>query len=144
VLERLRESFNVGIPGLAGAEAALADQAHLRSVRGLQRRERDWLRGELARAACGRAFADELPAGRFRPPARRSRRRWSARRGAAADGRLRPARLPAHHARHARRQPRLLAALDEARHEPGLAGGAGGRCAAACACPATSRSRTAR
>jgi len=48
VLERLRESFNVGIPGLAGAEAALSDDAHLREVRGFNQRERAWLAGELA------------------------------------------------------------------------------------------------
>jgi histidinol-phosphate aminotransferase len=33
VLERLRESFNVGIPGLVGAQAALLDPAHVVSVR---------------------------------------------------------------------------------------------------------------
>jgi len=48
VLERLRESFNVGIPGLAGAEAALADSAHLSRVRAFNRAERGWLAGELA------------------------------------------------------------------------------------------------
>jgi histidinol-phosphate aminotransferase len=49
VLERLRESFNVGIPGLVGAEAALADQAYVARVREATRVERDWLGGELAR-----------------------------------------------------------------------------------------------
>jgi histidinol-phosphate aminotransferase len=47
VLERLRESFNVGIPGLAGAEAALADEEHVRRVRESNRIERDWLGAEL-------------------------------------------------------------------------------------------------
>jgi histidinol-phosphate aminotransferase len=49
VLERLRESFNVGIPGLAGAQAALADQAHVARARESTRVERDWLAGELSR-----------------------------------------------------------------------------------------------
>jgi len=48
LLERLRESFNVGIPGLAGAEAALGDLEHLRSARAFNRSERAWLAGELA------------------------------------------------------------------------------------------------
>jgi histidinol-phosphate aminotransferase len=47
VLERLRESFNVGIPGLAGAEAALADPAHVQRVREFNAGERAWLAGEL-------------------------------------------------------------------------------------------------
>jgi histidinol-phosphate aminotransferase len=48
VLDRLRESFNVGIPGLAGAEAALGDHEHLARVRGFNSAERSWLAGELA------------------------------------------------------------------------------------------------
>jgi histidinol-phosphate aminotransferase len=48
VLERLRESFNVGIPGLVGAEAALADQVHVDRVRVFTRGERVWLGDELA------------------------------------------------------------------------------------------------
>ena len=47
VLERLRESFNVGLPGLAGAEAALADPAHVQRVREFNAGERAWLAGEL-------------------------------------------------------------------------------------------------
>jgi histidinol-phosphate aminotransferase len=47
VLERLRESFNVGIPGLAGAEAALGDLEHLRRAREFNAAERAWLAGEL-------------------------------------------------------------------------------------------------
>ena len=49
VLERLRESFNVGIPGLAGAQAALADLEHLRRAREFNRSERQWLAGELGK-----------------------------------------------------------------------------------------------
>jgi histidinol-phosphate aminotransferase len=49
VLERLRESFNVNSIALAGAEAALADPAHLERVRAFNTAEREWLRGELAR-----------------------------------------------------------------------------------------------
>jgi histidinol-phosphate aminotransferase len=49
VLERLRESFNVGIPGLAGAEAALGDLEHLRRAREFSAGERAWLAGELAK-----------------------------------------------------------------------------------------------
>ena len=49
VLDRLRESFNVGIPGLVGARAALQDRAHLASVRGFNTGERDWLAAELTR-----------------------------------------------------------------------------------------------
>jgi histidinol-phosphate aminotransferase len=49
VLERLRESFNVGIPGLAGAEAALGDLEHLRRAREFNAGERAWLAGELAK-----------------------------------------------------------------------------------------------
>jgi histidinol-phosphate aminotransferase len=47
VLERLRESFNVGIPGLAGAEAALGDLEHLQRAREFNAAERAWLSGEL-------------------------------------------------------------------------------------------------
>ncbi len=48
VLERLRESFNVNAVALAGAEAALADRAHLQLSREWTWRERAWLAGELA------------------------------------------------------------------------------------------------
>ncbi len=47
VLERLRESFNVNAVALAGAQAALADSAWLARSRGVNRREREWLRAEL-------------------------------------------------------------------------------------------------
>ena len=47
VIERLRESFNVGILGLAGAQAALGDGPHLDHVRAFNGTERDWLAGEL-------------------------------------------------------------------------------------------------
>jgi len=48
VLERLRESFNVNHVALAGAAAALADGAHLASVRAFNHDERAWLRDGLA------------------------------------------------------------------------------------------------
>jgi len=48
VLDRLRESFNVGIPGLVGAEAALGDQAHVARVRAWNTLERSWLAAQLA------------------------------------------------------------------------------------------------
>ena len=48
VLDRLRESFNVGIPGLVGAEAALGDQAHVARVRAWNALERSWLAAQLA------------------------------------------------------------------------------------------------
>jgi histidinol-phosphate aminotransferase len=48
VLDRLRESFNVGIPGLAGAEAALGDQAHVARIRAWNSLERSWLAVQLA------------------------------------------------------------------------------------------------
>lgn len=47
VLERLRESFNVNGPAQAAAVAALHDGDHLRQVLQLNRREREWLAGEL-------------------------------------------------------------------------------------------------
>lgn len=47
VLERLRESFNVNLAGLAGAEAALGDRAWLAKARDFNRREREWLRAGL-------------------------------------------------------------------------------------------------
>jgi histidinol-phosphate aminotransferase len=53
VVERLRESFNVGIPGLAGAEAALGDHAHLARVREFNGAERAWLAGELSKRGLG-------------------------------------------------------------------------------------------
>ena len=48
VLERLRESFNVNNVALAGAEAALADGAHLQQARAFNSAERAWLHGALA------------------------------------------------------------------------------------------------
>ncbi|HET7931301.1 MAG TPA: histidinol-phosphate transaminase [Rhodanobacteraceae bacterium] len=47
VLERLRESFNVNMVALAGAEAALADDRWLAKVRTFNNREREWLCAEL-------------------------------------------------------------------------------------------------
>jgi histidinol-phosphate aminotransferase len=52
-LERLRESFNVGIPGLVGAEAALADSEHLARVRAFNTAEGAWLGNELLRRGLG-------------------------------------------------------------------------------------------
>lgn len=49
VLERLRESFNVNSVALAGAQAALADHAHVQRVRAFNAAERQWLREGLAR-----------------------------------------------------------------------------------------------
>jgi histidinol-phosphate aminotransferase len=49
VLERLRESFNVGIPGLVGAEAALSDLECVARAREFNREERGFLAGELTR-----------------------------------------------------------------------------------------------
>lgn len=43
LLERVRESFNVSLPSLAAAQAALDDQAHLASVRQRNAAERAWL-----------------------------------------------------------------------------------------------------
>jgi histidinol-phosphate aminotransferase len=48
VLDRLRESFNVGIPGLAGAQGALGDQAHVARVRAWNSLERSWLAAQLS------------------------------------------------------------------------------------------------
>lgn len=48
VMERLRESFNVNLPGLAAAEAALADGLHLASVRVRNASERSRLGEALA------------------------------------------------------------------------------------------------
>lgn len=48
VIERLRESFNVNSLALAAAEAALADQDHLETVRNWTRDEREWLRAAIA------------------------------------------------------------------------------------------------
>jgi len=48
VLERLRESFNVGIPGLVGAQAAMADPAQVARVRAWTRLERSWLAAQLS------------------------------------------------------------------------------------------------
>lgn len=47
VMERVRESFNVSLPGLAAAAASLADGAHLAQVRAENRLERDWLATQL-------------------------------------------------------------------------------------------------
>lgn len=47
VLERLRESFNVNMVALAGAEAALGDAKWLAKARAFNNREREWLRAEL-------------------------------------------------------------------------------------------------
>ncbi|TAN05165.1 MAG: histidinol-phosphate transaminase [Rhodanobacteraceae bacterium] len=47
VLERLRESFNVNLVALAGAEAALGDGAWLAKVRAFNQAEREWLRNGL-------------------------------------------------------------------------------------------------
>ena len=48
VIERVRESFNVNSAGLAAAEAALADTAHLETSVAATRRERDALAAALA------------------------------------------------------------------------------------------------
>src|SRR5690606_38790150 len=47
VMERVRESFNVNAPGLAAAEAALADAAHLRASVDGNREQRQALAGAL-------------------------------------------------------------------------------------------------
>jgi histidinol-phosphate aminotransferase len=47
VIERLRESFNVNMLALAGAEAALGDRVWLAEVREFNHHEREWLRAEL-------------------------------------------------------------------------------------------------
>jgi histidinol-phosphate aminotransferase len=47
VLERIRESFNVNMAGLAAAEAALADTAHLRWVLARNAEEREKLDAAL-------------------------------------------------------------------------------------------------
>ena len=52
VLERVRESFNVGSPGLAAATASLADPAHVTSVRDANASERDWLANQLRLRGC--------------------------------------------------------------------------------------------
>lgn len=56
LMERVRESFNVSLPSLVAAEAALSDQAHVGSVRQRNATERDWLASELR--ARGFATAD--------------------------------------------------------------------------------------
>jgi histidinol-phosphate aminotransferase len=48
VMERVRESFNVNLPGLAACTAALGDEAHLDWVRARNAEERDWLAAQLA------------------------------------------------------------------------------------------------
>ena len=52
VLERVRESFNVGSPGLAAATASLADFGHVASVRDANAIERDWLADQLRLRGC--------------------------------------------------------------------------------------------
>lgn len=47
VMERVRESFNVNLPALAAARAALYDQDHLDEVRERNAEERAWLREQL-------------------------------------------------------------------------------------------------
>ena len=47
LMEPIRESFNLNSLALAGAQAALADDAHLRSVVAQNAAERGWLTGEL-------------------------------------------------------------------------------------------------
>lgn len=47
VLERARESFNVNTLGLAAAQAALADTAHIAHVRACNAEQRQWLADEL-------------------------------------------------------------------------------------------------
>jgi histidinol-phosphate aminotransferase len=49
VMERVRESFNVNSLGLAAANAALSDTAHLDWVRARNAEERAWLRTEFER-----------------------------------------------------------------------------------------------
>jgi histidinol-phosphate aminotransferase len=48
VMERVRESFNVNLPGLAACEAALGDEGHLAWVRARNAEERDWLATQLS------------------------------------------------------------------------------------------------
>lgn len=52
VLERVRESFNVGTPGLSAAMASLSDPGHLVSVRAANAAERDWLANQLRLRGC--------------------------------------------------------------------------------------------
>lgn len=49
VMERVRESFNVNLPGLAAAEAALGDSDHLARVRAVNTQQRRALADQLAR-----------------------------------------------------------------------------------------------
>ncbi|MDQ2703019.1 MAG: histidinol-phosphate transaminase [Pseudomonadota bacterium] len=53
VLERVRESFNVNCVALAAAEAALADEAHLRMTCGENARQREALAAALTARAWG-------------------------------------------------------------------------------------------
>jgi histidinol-phosphate aminotransferase len=48
VMERVRESFNVNLPGLAASEAALGDEAHLEWVCRRTAEERLWLATQLS------------------------------------------------------------------------------------------------
>lgn len=47
MLERVRESFNLGIPALVAAEAALGDDAHLRDTLARNAVQREWLTAAL-------------------------------------------------------------------------------------------------
>lgn len=53
VMERIRESFNVGLAGLAAATASLADLGHLDRVRAENRIEREWLGAQLRQRGLG-------------------------------------------------------------------------------------------
>ena len=53
VMERVRESFNVGLSGLAAAAASLADAGHLAEVRANNAAERDWLAAQLRTRGLG-------------------------------------------------------------------------------------------
>jgi histidinol-phosphate aminotransferase len=53
VMDRVRESFNVNLPGLAAAKAALGDHGHLAGVREATAVERDWVAAQLLRRGLG-------------------------------------------------------------------------------------------
>ena len=79
VMERVRESFNVNMVGLAAAEAALGDDAHLHWSLARNAEQRDGAGRCAARARLVRAsVADQFPAGRIRRAhaARSKRRCW--------------------------------------------------------------------
>ena len=154
-MERVRESFNVNGPALAACEAALGDEAHLQWSLHAQRRASAprWATRCATRGLRVLPVADQLRAGRVRHRTPRwSRPRLIAqRRGAAADGRLRACRLPAHHRRRRARRTgacwrpstrcwrerSAACALDGAPRSSGLS-------RQPCACRATSRFRIAR